>query len=500
MSFDRRSFRIGVLAGVLLLVGLLAGTVMTVRLNLSDAVETKPVILVQETAAPMGNTVNGLPNFVPIVKRVRPAVVNISTTRVIKKQQRQIPFIDPRFRDFFGEEFFRRFESPRKRRESSLGSGVILDPNGYIVTNNHVIAKADKIKVVLSDKREFIGKVIGTDPKTDLAVIKINAKKLPYIPLGDSDQLQVGEYVLAIGSPYGLKQTVTMGIVSAVGRSNVGIAAYEDFIQTDAAINPGNSGGALVNARGQLIGINTAIFSRSGGNTGIGFAVPANMARYVVNNLIKSGKVVRGWLGVAIQPVDRELAKQFGLKNAKGALVSDVIAGTPASKARLRSGDIIISFDGKTVDNPTTLRTIVAKTAVAKTVKVRIIRNRKSMVITVVTGEQPKRLTRAGLTPKEKQAESTALSGLEVRNLTPSLRDRLGLSPDIRGVVITRVEAGSVAESKRLRPGDVIIRINRQRVRNLTDFNRITARLKKRDSVLLYINRAGNKSFVVLNP
>src|SRR5207249_3993968 len=241
-------------------------------------------------------------------------------------------------------EFFRRrFEAPQDRRERSLGSGVIADPSGYIITNNHVVSKADEIRVLLSDKRELKAKVVGTDPKTDIAVIQVEAKDLPTIPWADSDKLQVGEYVLAIGNPFGLNQTVTMGIISAVGRANVGIAEYEDFIQTDAAINPGNSGGALVNVRGELIGINTAIFSQSGGYMGIGFAVPSNMVRSVMEQLLKGGKVIRGYLGVSIQELTQDLAKQFGASETKGVLISDVLADSPARRARLEQGGVVVA-------------------------------------------------------------------------------------------------------------------------------------------------------------
>ncbi|HEU5338651.1 MAG TPA: trypsin-like peptidase domain-containing protein, partial [Sulfuricaulis sp.] len=323
MSLDRRSFKVGIIAGVFLVTGVIAGIVFSSRTDLLPSAISAPA----ETTPPpvIGGTP---PNFVPVVKAVMPAVVNISTTRLVKQGgPAQSPLMDdPFFRQFFGEEFFHRFQIPRERRENSLGSGVIVSADGYIVTNNHVVAKADEIKVLLNDRREFTGKVVGTDPKSDIAVIKINAKDLPMVPWGDSDKLEVGEYVLAIGNPFGLNQTVTQGIVSAVGRANVGIADYEDFIQTDAAINPGNSGGALVNVHGHLVGINTAIFSRSGGYMGIGFAVPSNMTRTVLDSLIKGGKVVRGWLGVSIQDVTPDLAKQFGLKEARGALVGEVIA------------------------------------------------------------------------------------------------------------------------------------------------------------------------------
>lgn len=500
MSLDKKSFKYGLFAGVLLLTGILIGIILTARMQWTSPAQSNPLVLTSETALTT-HTINGLPNFVPVVKATSPAVVNISTTRIIKRgkrHSRRSPFNDPFFRDFFGDDFSRRFQMPRRRKQSSLGSGVIVDASGYIITNNHVIAKADKIKVVLSDKREFTGTVIGTDPKTDIAVIKINAKNLPVIPWGDSAKLEVGEYVLAIGNPYGLKQTVTMGIVSAVGRSNVGIADYEDFIQTDAAINPGNSGGALVNSRGQLIGINTAIFSKSGGNMGIGFAVPANMARRVLKSLLKDGKVVRGWLGVSIQNINGDLAKKFGLKKSSGALISEVIPGSPASKAKLRAGDVIVSFDGKVIDSSTTLRNVVAETPVGKKVQVRVIRNKRNTALVVVTGEQAKNMTRRG--PVEKSTPNhSVLSGVEVSVLTPAIRNRLGLPGRVFGVVITRVNPESSAAS-RLRSGDVITSINNQRVRSLSDYNKVTRSLKRDSSVLLYLNRRGRMIYLVIKP
>jgi serine protease Do len=500
MSLDKKSFKYGLFAGVLLLTGILLGIILTARMQWTSPVQSNPLVLTSDTASP-AISVNGLPNFVPVVKATSPAVVNISTTRIIKRGSRRgrSPFNDPFFKEFFGDDFSKRFQMPRKRRQSSLGSGVIVDASGYIVTNNHVIAKADKIKVVLSDKREFSGKVIGTDPKTDIAVIKINAKNLPVIPWGDSAKLDVGEYVLAIGNPYGLKQTVTMGIVSAVGRSNVGIADYEDFIQTDAAINPGNSGGALVNSRGQLIGINTAIFSRSGGNMGIGFAVPANMARHVLKSLLKDGKVVRGWLGVSIQNINGDLATKFGLKKSSGALVSEIIPGSPASKAKLRAGDVIISFDGKAVNSSTTLRNVVAETPVGKKVQVRVIRNKRNIALVVVTGEQPKNISRRGPSVEKSAPNYSVLGGVEVSTLTPDIRNRLGLSQRVFGVVVTRVNPESSAAS-RLRSGDVITSINNQRVRSLSDYNKITRTLKRNSSVLLYLNRRGRMIYLVIKP
>ncbi|MDH4101111.1 MAG: Do family serine endopeptidase, partial [Nitrospirota bacterium] len=294
-----------------------------------------------------------------VAKAVTPAVVNISSTRVIKQKGQTVPspfFNDPFFKQFFGDQFFQRQLPPRERREQSLGSGVLVSSNGYIVTNNHVVEHATEIKVLMSDRREYVGKLIGTDPKTDVAVIKVEGTTFPYVPWGDSDRLNVGEYAIAVGNPFGLNQTVTMGIISAVGRANVGIADYEDFIQTDAAINPGNSGGALVNVKGELIGINTAIFSQSGGYMGIGFAIPSNMVRTVMDSLIKSGKVVRGWLGVSVQEITPELASQFGLKESKGVLVTETEAGGPAAKGGLVRGDVVVAFDGKAVSDSAHLR------------------------------------------------------------------------------------------------------------------------------------------------
>jgi serine protease Do len=491
---------VGLIAGLFLFAGVILGIVISSRLN------WMPVAGSADTSAPALAPVSGPRNsFVPVVKAVTPAVVNISTTRVVKTPGGEnAPFMDdPFFRQFFGDEFFRRFQIPRERRENSLGSGVIVSPQGYIVTNNHVIAKADEIKVLLNDKREFTGKVVGTDPKTDIAVVKIDAKDLPSVPWGDSDKLEVGEYVLAIGNPFALNSTVTMGIVSAVGRANVGIADYEDFIQTDAAINPGNSGGALVNSRGELVGINTAIFSRSGGYMGIGFAVPSNMVHTVMDSLVKTGKVTRGWLGVSIQDVTQDLAKQFGLSESTGALVSEVLSDSPAAAAGLKAGDVIVSFDGKPVDNPALLRNIVAQTPVGKTVKVEALRDKKHRSFSVKVAEQPKEIAQAGSEEEPHGAETggdTALSGLEARNLTPEIAHQLGLQAATAGVVITGVAPDSAAAEAGVQPGDVILEVNRQRVRSVADLKRINDKLSKAESVLLLINRHGGKLFLAIKP
>lgn len=453
----------------------------------------------QNRVADRAPIVGTAPNFVEVAKAVTPAVVNIATTRVIKSEEGRGPgnpfFEDPFFRRFFGDEFYRQFEAPRQRKEQSLGSGVIVD-GGYIVTNNHVIAKADEMKVVLSDKREFKGTLVGTDPKTDLAVIKIAASDLPTIPWGDSTTIQVGEYVLAVGNPFGLNQTVTMGIVSAVGRANVGIADYEDFIQTDAAINPGNSGGALVNVKGELVGINTAIFTRSGGYMGIGFAVPSQMVKAVIDSLVSKGKVVRGWLGVTIQEVSPELAKQFGLKNARGALVSDILEDSPADKAGIKRGDVVIEVDRKPVENAVQLRNLVAGLAIGSKVSVKVIRDKKEKGFDVTIGEQPKDLTRGGV-PSEEDGGSGGLAGLTVHDMSPELAQRFGL-PDEEGVVVTRVEAGSLADDAGVQRGDLVLEINRQLVRNTRDFNRIAADIGKDESLLLLVNRQGQTLYITI--
>lgn len=436
---------------------------------------------------------NGVPYVPAIVRRVMPAVVNISTTRVIKG----------------GGNMFNGMPGPfgmpipdgrRKRRENSLGSGVIVDGRGYIITNYHVVDKADEISVVLADKRKFKAKIVGTDPKTDIAIIKINARHLPVVRWGNSDALEIGESVLAIGSPYGLSQTVTRGIVSAKGRANVGILDYENFIQTDAAINPGNSGGALVNMRGELVGINTAIFSRSGGSTGIGFAVPANMARQVMGALINQGKVTRGWLGVSIQDLDPALARNLGLDSTDGVLVSDIIPDTPAARAGVRSGDVIIRFDGKSIGDAHVLRNVVAATPVGKRVFIEVVRKGARKRLSVYISEQPKQLMRAsrGHTPGKIPA-GTAFVGVEVTNMTARIAGQLGVN-SAEGVVVTDVEVGTPAERAGLRSGDVILSIKDRPTNSVNTYRRMASQLKPGQSIMVRINRRGNKRFLSVSP
>lgn len=443
--------------------------------------------------------------FVEIARAVTPAVVNISTTRRIKRDEEipAFPFDDPFFRRFFGEDHPRRQQSPRERREPSLGSGVIVDASGVIITNNHVIAKADEIKVLLGDKREFKGKVVGSDPKSDLAVIRIDASDLPTIPWGDSGKLQVGEYVLTVGNPFGLNQTVTMGIVSAVGRANVGIAEYEDFIQTDAAINPGNSGGAMVNSHGELVGINTAIFTQSGGYMGIGFAVPSNMARSVMESLVKSGKVIRGRLGISIQEVTPQLSEEFDLKESKGALVADVLPGSPAEKAGLKRGDVIVMFMGQKIENSSQLRNLAAQTAVGTKAKIVVIRDKREKEIVVTVDEQPKDMSEGGKPggPGDSgERTSTALNGVEVRNLTPELVKQFGLNREDRGVLVTWIDPGSPVEEAGLQRGDLIMEVNRRSVQNMDEYDEAVSMVRKNASVLLLVKRQGRTLFLPIKP
>lgn len=432
--------------------------------------------------------------FSDIVKTVSPSVVNISTVKVMKKDSG--PFFDDPFFEFFSP--FHEFGAPRKWKERSLGSGVIVSSDGYIITNNHVIEKADEIKVTLFDKRVFRGRVVGADPKTDVAILRIDANNLPILAWGDSDKLQVGEFVLAIGSPYGLNNTVTMGIISAVGRANVGIADYEDFIQTDAAINPGNSGGPLVNISGQMIGINTAIFSRTGGYQGIGFAVPSNMVRLVMDQLIQKGKVTRGWIGVTIQELTPELAQQFGLQKSYGALVSDVSKDSPAAKAGIARGDVIVGFNGKEVKDVNSLRNLVSQSRAGSTIVLKLLRNGKELTVQVTIDELPREVAEVVPNAQPANAEARAFTGLVVVDLTKEINRQLGFDKDEKGVVVVRVEPGSPADEAEIKKGDIIKEINKKEIGDRADFEKVLSDVRGKESLLLFINRGGKKFYVLL--
>jgi len=438
--------------------------------------------------------------FAPVVKKVLPTVVNIASSKVSKVPTEffgQLPD-DPMFRQFFDDNSNRGFRTPRQapeQREKGLGSGVVMTQDGYILTNNHVVDGASNVTVTLADKREFKAKVIGTDPKSDIAVIKIDATNLPSMTIADSSKVQVGDYALAVGDPFGVGQTVTMGIVSATGRSHLGIEDYEDFIQTDAAINPGNSGGALVNDRGELIGINTAIIAHgSQGNQGIGFAIPANMARNVMEQIVEHGKVTRAYLGIVPQDVTPDIAKQFGEKEERGALVSDVSVGSPAQKSGLERGDIILDVNGKPVADSNALRMTISMMAPDSDAKLKVLRNGSEREIAVKLSAMPTEQAAANSEDKFNSSASSALSGVSVENLDAQSANELGLSPNTKGVVVTNVDPSSEAAEAGLRRGDVIQEVNRQPVKNTSDFER--AMRSSKDKPLLLVNRNGSTMYL----
>jgi serine protease Do len=433
-------------------------------------------------------------SFAEVAKEVGPAVVNIRSVKLIKGGGRVFrhffgPFEEEPFRDFF-DRFFEGVPVPEDDiKQSSLGSGFIIDKEGYIITNNHVVERAEEIKVTLSNGKEFDGKVIGRDSKTDIALIKIESRDgLPTVKMGDSGSLQVGDWVIAIGNPFGFENSVTAGIISFKGRI-IGAGPYDDFLQTDASINPGNSGGPLINTRGEVVGINTAIIA---GAQGIGFAIPINMAKEILPQLKEVGKVTRGWLGVMVQRVDPELAKSFGLEEAKGALVADITPGGPADEAKIRQGDIIIDFGGKQIDEMNDLPRIVGMTPVGKRVAVKVLRDGKEKTFWVTIGELE----------EEKMAKALAAEpaedlGITVEEITPELARRYGLV-DESGVLITRVKRGSPASEKNLRPGDIIKEINGKLVTGIDDYRDEVEKVKKGDIVRLWVKRGEMGIYVAL--
>jgi serine protease Do len=439
-------------------------------------------------------------SFAPVVKKVSPSVVNIYTAKTVRENPAMSPLLDdPFFRQFFGVP---SENAPRERREQALGSGVIISEDGYILTNNHVVDGADEIKVALADdKTVYDAKVIGTDPQTDIAVIKVDAKKLPAIAITDSDLLEVGDTVLAIGNPFGVGQTVTTGIVSAKGRGGMGIVDYEDFIQTDASINPGNSGGALVDIEGRLVGINQSIISRSGGNQGIGFAVPINLARYVMERLITDGRVTRGYLGVMIQPVTPELAQEFKLPENTGALVGDVTKDSPAAEAGLKEGDVIVEFNGKKVTDSRHLRLMASQTAPGTKVPVKVLRDGKEQTLSVKLSDVPpeglaKADGRSGGLRRSQQAD--ALDGVTVEDLDVRYRRQFNIPNQVQGALVVDVDAASPAAAAGLRPGDVILEINRQRVTTADEAVQRSEKIKG-DRVLLRVWSGGGSRYLVVD-
>ena len=436
-------------------------------------------------------------SFSDIAKKAKPSVVNISTTQVIKSPFGQRPFQGPfGDNDPFGD-FFDRFFGDRMPRgdyrTTSLGSGFVIDKEGYILTNNHMVESADEVKVIFYDKREFKAEIIGRDPKTDLALIKIEgAKELEPLTLGDSEKLEVGDWVVAIGNPYALENTVTAGIVSAKFRQ-IGTSSYDNYIQTDASINRGNSGGPLLNTQGEVIGINTAIFSQTGGSIGIGFAIPINTAKDLLPQL-KKGKVVRAWLGVMIQSISQDLKNSLNLKDTKGALVADVTEDGPAEKAGFKRGDVIVAFDGKDINESNDLPLIVSATPVGKKVSVDILRDGKEMTLQAKLGELPEEEETAiagGETP------SGPSLGMSVQELTPELARRYGIS-DKEGLIIVQVDGNSAAYEAGLRSGDIIIEVDREQMKDVKQFNRKIERYKAGDTILFLVKREGSTLYLTL--
>ncbi len=440
--------------------------------------------------------------FASVAKKASPAVVHVAVEKAVASGMQSNPhdfFNDPFFERFFGPQFKQprgKRQQPRQHRQQGAGSGFIFDSNGYILTNNHVVEGAEKITVRLDDKREFKAKVIGTDPQSDVAIIKIDGTNLPTLPLGNSDNLEVGEWVIAIGSPFELNQTVTVGIVSAKGRNRVGITDYENFIQTDAAINPGNSGGPLLNIHGEAIGINTAIFSKSGGYMGIGFAIPINMAESIKQQLLDHGTVTRGWLGVMIQDVNEDLAQFFGLNSASGVLIAEVTDDSPAAKAGLKQGDVLVALNKVPLTNVADLRNKIAMTPPESKVSLELIRDGKTKKISVTIGKQPGNM--APMQPSTK-SQTTTLGdfGLSLQELTPELAEQFEYNPN-QGVLITAVEPDSPAGRIGLQAGQLIEEVNRQQVGSLSELKKVLSSAKNKQQVLLRIRAGKSSQYIVL--
>ncbi len=498
--FRQVSNRVTVIAlgGAVVLAG---STLAFTQKSKAEAETPAPKLSVDER--PISRDAGGHNSFAPIVKKVNPGVVKVSVT--MKAQNMSLngngngtPEMEDFFHRFFGEQAPGRM--PRRNgnlpRQMGIGSGVIVSKDGYILTNNHVVDGADEVKVSMQDGREFTAKVVGRDPKSDIAVIKIDAKDLPAVLLANSDKVEVGDVVLAVGNPFGIGQTVTTGIVSATGRGgNLGLD-YEDFIQTDAAINPGNSGGALVDIEGRLIGINTAIYSRSGGNQGIGFAIPTNLARDVMDSLVKDGKVTRGYLGVIIQDVNPALAKEFKLKNTSGALVGDVSPKSPAEKAGLKSGDVIIEFAGKQVTDSRHLKLEVGRTRPGQAVPVKVLRDGATKTLQITVKELPGDEQVAKNDAKNHNDTGT-LNGVAVADLDSGARQQFSLPAGVKGVVVTEVDPNSAAAEAGLKAGDVIQEINRRPVKTAEEAVKLTESNDNKVTLLRIYSSGGSRYVVV---
>ncbi len=447
--------------------------------------------------------------FAAVAEHIRPSVVSVNSAKVMKFRTPDFsnPFGDDSPFRFFFDNGRGRQQQPRQQpapreheyRQNGMGSGIIIDKEGHVLTNFHVVKDVDEISITLADKRNFKAKVVGTDPKTDLAIVQISENvpaDLPAAELGDSDALRVGDWVLAVGAPFGLPQTVTAGIISAKGRANVGAADYEDFIQTDAAINPGNSGGPLVNLRGQVVGLNTAIASRMGQNAGVGFAIPINMIRHVMPTLIKGGKISRGMLGVVIQELNEDLAEKFGLAEPQGVLVTQVTKDSAADKAGIKVGDVITKFNGKDVDSVRQLSTAVAGNTPGTQAEITFLRDGKPRTVKAQLGELSS--DTASVEGDESAPETANDLGLTIQPLTSSLAKQYGYE-DEEGVVITGIEDGSLAASAGLQEGDLITEVNRQKVASVAEFRDATGKSKDKGSVLLLVkNPKGGSRFVII--
>ncbi len=443
-----------------------------------------------------------LTSFAPVVKRAMPAVVNISSSKVVKAQQ--MPrgmFDDPMFRQFFGGRL-PEMQQPKSQRETSLGSGVVVSPDGYIITNNHVVDGATDVKVSFYDKSEYPAKIVGTDKYADIAVLKVNRTGLSTLPFGDSSKAQVGDVVLAMGEPFGLRGTVTMGIISAMGRGGLGIERFEDFIQTDTAINQGNSGGALIDTRGELVGINTAILGgESGGNQGIGFAIPANLARTEMDQILKHGKVTRGFMGILPQELTPDMAKEFNMTNGHGVLIAQVTPDSPAAKAGLKVGDVITSINGDPVEDVNSFRLVVAGFAPATKIDLKVNREGKTLDVPVTLTEYNMEANngQGGSEGVPGKGEKGALKGVSVEAITPELRQQMQLPDSVKGgVVITDLDDDAPAAAVGLQPGDVILQVNHRPVNTVAEFNSTVKAGASKDSTLLLVKHGAAEAFLVV--
>ncbi len=470
---------------------------------------TFSVHLIAQTSDDLEKMIRGSKTRAALVQNIQKAVVHIKVEKIVRGSDGR-SFNNPM--DLYNDEFFRRFfpdlnppknnqkpEQPnREFRQKGMGSGSIIDSEGYILTNHHVVGLADSIIVVMYNGEEKEAKLVGTDPESDIAVIKIDGDGLPVLPMGDSEKILVGEDVIAVGNPFGLSQTVTYGIVSAKGRSNVGINEYENFIQTDAAINPGNSGGPLVNLRGEIVGVNSAIFSQSGGYQGIGFAVPINMASKIMKDLMDKGSVSRGWLGVGIQDVSQDLAKAFKLKNTKGSLITAVMEDTPAQKAGMLKGDVVVSINNKEIRNSNHLRNEIANAGAFTEIDLELIREGKSVNIKLKLDKRPQNVGISNMKPKLTPAvEQVEFLGMTVKELTDKNAEKLGVKLGI-GVLISKIESGSPAEKAGLLTGMIIQEVERKAVKNIDIFKKILNEMDSSKGVLLLVSNSSGSRYIFI--